>query len=54
MQLNQFIFQGGMLGLFCGISFLSIFELFFWISKAIFSQLFVTKIKSTRKATNSK
>ena len=33
-----------MLGLCCGVSFLSIFEIIFWILKAFFSELFGSKI----------
>jgi hypothetical protein len=36
---GKLFFLGGSLGLFCGISFLSIFELAFWILKSINSYL---------------
>jgi len=50
----MYFFLGGMLGLFCGMSFLSIFELFFWMSKAIFSQIVDPKIKKKRRKNDLK
>ena len=51
-QLFKLFFIGGMLGLFCGASFISIFEIIYWLLKAFLSFLIrdkdETKLFSTR------
>ena len=46
------IIIGGTLGLFCGMSFLSIFEIIYWLfmtaKKRIFAQMKTFKSKETR------
>jgi hypothetical protein len=39
--------SGGMLGLFCGASFLSLFEIVFWLLKALLAYLTVNNGKNT-------